>query len=458
MQSPTNVPPISDELHDLPELRRKSVEPKGVLQKNLKVFLYLGAAALVIIAAIFSSGGKKTPNGQSASGKGAPPQPTVQDNTDNNVQDLKNQLAAERLKEQQQAAVAAASTGDTSLATATSAQQAAAAAYGPTGQPVPCVPGQPCSQATYGQQNAAQPQLSPAQQQAQQLAAKERELAFNARFASNLVYVHGIDTAAQSRGQEGGAPGGYQLPLDRNPASSASATASNLIAQRAAGEQPSPPPDPLAGKHNTEVNIDSAVGQPYVIYEGLTMDTVLMNRLDGDAVGPVKVLVSNPVYSHDRQHVLIPEGTIVLGEAKKIGTPGFGQQRRLAVVFHRMIMPDGYSVDLDQFQGLDQIGEEGLKDKVNNHYLEIFGTSIALGVIAGAAQITQGGGVYGGSGSQAFTNGTASSVSQSATTILDHFIQIPPTITIREGHRVKVYFTQDMLLPAYENHTIPQTY
>jgi type IV secretion system protein VirB10 len=156
--------------------------------------------------------------------------------------------------------------------------------------------------------------------------------------------------------------------------------------------------------------------------------------------------------------VLIPDGTIVLGEARKIGSAGFGQQRRLAVVFHRMIMPDGYSVDLDQFQGLDQIGEEGLKDKVNNHYLEVFGTSIALGVIAGAAQITQGGGVYVGSGPQVFTNGAASSASQSATTILDHFLQIPPTITIREGHRVKVYFTQDMLLPAYENHTIPQTF
>jgi len=64
----------------------------------------------------------------------------------------------------------------------------------------------------------------------------------------------------------------------------------------------------------------------------------------------------------------------------------------MAIVFHRFIMPDGYSVDLDQFQGLDQIGEQGLKDKVNNHYLQIFGTSIALGVVAGASQITQGGG------------------------------------------------------------------
>jgi type IV secretion system protein TrbI len=123
-----------------------------------------------------------------------------------------------------------------------------------------------------------------------------------------------------------------------------------------------------------------------------------------------------------------------------------------------MIMPDGYSVDLDQFQGLNQTGEEGLKDKVNNHYLQIFGTSIALGVIAGASQIEEGGGMITTSGSQAFVTGASANISESAMTVLDRFIQIPPTITIREGHRVKVYFMQDMLLPAYENHTIPQTF
>jgi type IV secretion system protein VirB10 len=81
-----------------------------------------------------------------------------------------------------------------------------------------------------------------------------------------------------------------------------------------------------------------------------------------------------------------------------------------------------------------------------------------LGVISGAGQIAAGGGTITTSGSQAFTSGAASSVSQSATSVLDRFIQIPPTITIREGHRIKVYFTQDMLLPAYENHTVPQTF
>jgi type IV secretion system protein TrbI len=439
-----------------PELVRDPHEPKGVLRKNLKPLIYLGAALLVILAAVFSGTSKKTPS-QQAAARHEPPQPTVQDNTDNNVQDLKNQLAAERQRQAQQAEFAPPS--DPTLSAATAAQQAAAARYSSTGQTVPCVPGQPCAQPNmYGQQTG-QPLISPQEQEAQQLAAKERELAYNSRFASNLVYTHQPEAAVSQHAPAGAeiatVAGSSQGP--NSYAASANQTGSSLVAARPAGDPP-----PAVGqapiKQGPEVNIDSAVGQPYVIYEGLTMDTVLMNRLDGDSVGPVKVLVSNPVYSHDGQHVLVPEGTIVLGEAKKIGSNGFGQQRRIAVTFHRMIMPDGYSVDLDQFHGLDQIGEEALKDKVNNHYLEIFGTSIALGVIAGAGQITQGGGAITTSGSQAFTTGAASGVSQSATTVLDRFIQIPPTITIREGHRVKVYFTQDMLLPAYENHTIPNSF
>ena len=421
-----------------PQLSQNAPEPKGVIRKNIKMFVYLGAILLLIVASLFSSK-KKTPNGTQA--KGTPPQPFLQDNTANNITDLQNQLAAEKQKQQQDAQLAAAM-----ASTQTPAQQQAAAMYGPNGQPNPATP--------QGQPQNGQPQLSPEQQQQQQLANKERELSFDSRFASNLAYSHSNE-AGQVSAQVKNDP--QMMPVSAaNPYAAAltGGEGSSFVPSRAAGQQPAPATPPKA----PEVNLDSAVGQPYVIFEGSVLDAVLMNRLDGDAPGPVKVLISDPFYSHDHQHVLIPDGTVVLGEARKIGAAGFGQQRRIAVVFHRLIMPDGYSVDLDQFHGLDQIGEEGLKDKVNNHYLQIFGTSIALGVIAGAGEIESGGGTITTSGSQAFTNGAASSVSQSSTTILDRFIQIPPTITIREGHRVKIYFTQDMLLPAYSNHTIPQSF
>jgi type IV secretory pathway VirB10-like protein len=396
------------------ELNRNQQQPQGVLQRNLKVLVYLGVAVLVIVAAIFSSSGKRAGG---LPGK-TPPQPLILDNTADNVQDLKNQLLAEQRKQAQFA-----NRPDPD--------------YAPGGRYFGCVPGQPCTPQMM-QQNPQVQQLTPEEQQEQQLAARERQLAFDSRFASNIAYAYTRHEAGEqdSAAQQGQGPGLTNFIPPRQPG--AAARQEKVSA--------------------TEINIDAAIGQPYVLYEGTTIDTILMNRLDGDAAGPVKVLVSNPVYSHDHQHVLIPEGTVVLGEARKIGPNGFGQQRRMAVVFHRLIMPDGYSVDLDQFRGLDQIGEQGLKDKVNNHYLQIFGTSIALGVIAGAAEVEMGGGALTGRGSQLFTTGASASVSSSATTVLDRFIQIPPTITIREGHRVKVYFTQDMLLPAYSNHTIPQTF
>jgi len=238
-------------------------------------FIFLGASLLVILAAIFSSTGKKPAN-QAA--KNVPPQPAVLDNTDNNVADLKSQLEAERQKEQQNA-LAATAAGDPALANATAAQRAAAAGYTPTGLPVGCVPGQPCTpQNGYPQQpGSGAGQLSAAQQAAQQLAVKERERADNARFSSNIAYTRPAEPPLQQQGQN--------APTDKPTNPYLAAGESSIVASRAAGEQP-PQPKPRA----PEVNIDSASGQPYVIYEGMTLDTVLMNRLDGDAVGPVKVL------------------------------------------------------------------------------------------------------------------------------------------------------------------------
>jgi type IV secretion system protein VirB10 len=138
----------------------------------------------------------------------------------------------------------------------------------------------------------------------------------------------------------------------------------------------------------------------------------------------------------------------VLGEVRRVDT--FGQQR-LAVVFHRLIMPDGYSVLLDQFQGLNQIGETGLRDKVNHHYIQLFGVSLAIGALAGLAQSNTHYGVDV-SGAEVYQQNVASSLSQSALRILDRYLNVLPTFTVREGHRVKIYLTQDLLLPAYDKH------
>ena len=39
----------------------------------------------------------------------------------------------------------------------------------------------------------------------------------------------------------------------------------------------------------------------------------MTNRLDGSSASPVNAMVTNPVYSHDGNHVLIPARVVVLG-------------------------------------------------------------------------------------------------------------------------------------------------
>jgi type IV secretion system protein VirB10 len=147
---------------------------------------------------------------------------------------------------------------------------------------------------------------------------------------------------------------------------------------------------------------------------------------------------------------LIPAGTKVLGEAKHV--EAFGQTR-LAVAFHRLIMPDGYSVSLEQFKGMNQIGDTGLRDQVNNHYAKIFGASLAVGAIGGIAEAGSGG-LLTQSGTQIIPQGVGQSLGQTSQRILDKFLNILPTVTIREGHRVKVYLSGDLTVPDYTNHKI----
>jgi len=406
-------------------LTMKADTPQGVLHKDIKLYIFLGIAVLFLAATAISSL-RHTPEKPKAPAA----VPPLQEIDTGRIDDF-----GRALKPQARPAENVPAAGSVpAMAPYLNASPSPGLPYtNPTGAGQP-----PYTNANGGDQNADE-------QQRKTLLQEERELAFKSRFASNLAYSQGRATA----------PTGATLPQQQAPYPSGElrspfATSSPAPLSTATNQTAKPVPERAA-----EVNVNSAVGQPYALYEGTILDTVLMNRLDGDEAGPVKVLVTNPVYSHDRQHVLVPEGTVILGESRKIGAAGFGQQRRVAVIFHRLIMPDGYSVDLDQFQGLNQIGEAGIKDKVNNHYLQVFGTSIALGIIGGAAEISSNHAGVSATGQDALKMGIASNVSQSGTDILDKFLNIPPTITIREGHRIKVYLSQDLLLPAVENHTIP---
>ena len=268
-----------------------------------------------------------------------------------------------------------------------------------------------------------------------------RRREYTSLFASNVALTYREDGRGTRRAATPDAPQSPDAPalpslpqfLQGFPAGTASPGAAPAAAE------PAPPtraPNPATPPAMAEA------AQRYVLFEGTVLETALINRLAGEYAGPVLTMVTTPVYSHDRQEVLIPAGTKCIGEAKRVESLG---QTRLAVVFHRLIMPDGYSVDLDQFQGLNQIGDTGLKDKVNHHYLQIFGASMAIGAL-GAVSNRVLSFPYGASAGSTFA--------ESAARVLDKFLNILPTITIREGHRVKIFLAQDLDLPAYKHHAM----
>ena len=176
------------------------------------------------------------------------------------------------------------------------------------------------------------------------------------------------------------------------------------------------------------------------IYEGSFLEAALVSQLSGDFPGPVLAVVSVPFYSADRQRILIPRGTRVIGTAQAVANQ---DQSRLAVSFHRLILPDGRWISLD-FHGLNQVGEGALKDQVNRHYFSMFAAVGAVGVLSGLT--AQQGNPYEG-GVAGFRANAGQGLGQAATRILDRFLNRLPTITIRAGHRLRVWFTSDVLVP-----------
>jgi type IV secretory pathway VirB10-like protein len=220
----------------------------------------------------------------------------------------------------------------------------------------------------------------------------KRKREYQSLFASNVVLsyraeAHPAFPTSLPAGPSSPETTYPSLALPGQEPASSEASSGKVGGAAAAPLVPAKQPDDERNKGKirapTDPELQRAEGKLYRIFEGTVLETVLTNRLNGDFSGPVNCMVTTNVYSHDGQRLLIPQGTRVLGEVRRVET--FGEQR-LAVFFHRFIMPDGYSVSLDKFQGLNQVGETGLQDLVNHHYAQIFGASIAIGALAGLAQ------------------------------------------------------------------------
>ena len=421
-------------------IENKAPKPAGLLPKNTQQLVIL-AVAVVMVLIMWLTGGNKRPAASSAA---VPPAARVQPPNPATVEDFKQTI-------QQEQAATRQPISPSNLARLQSLGLADEVPPGGTVSPTDATAPQPG--AVLGGPATQPPPPDPVKEDK-----KKRE--YLSLFAPNVAFTH---RGGVEREQLTGSENKSLVPANN----SERATVPDVDAQvRQATAPLAPIPElpttqrqekPAAAEtphRNPDASepgaFNSYTAKRYVVFEGTVLETLLVNRLNGTFAGPVDCLVTNDIYSHDRQHVLIPAGTKVLGEAKKVEALG---QQRLAVFFHRLIMPDGYSVNLDQFKGLDQIGETTLRDKVNNHYLQIFGVSLAIGILGGIAEAGTGN-LYTNSPFDQARAGFGANLANSSMQILDRFLNILPTVTIREGHRVKIFFSGDLLLPDYTSHTI----
>ena len=184
---------------------------------------------------------------------------------------------------------------------------------------------------------------------------------------------------------------------------------------------------------------------PYVLQAGAVIPAALITGIRSDLPGQITAQVTENVYdSPTGRSLLIPQGTRVIGQYDN--GVGFGQ-RRVLLVWSRLVFPNGRSIVLERQPGTDAQGYAGLEDGVDYHWADLFKAAALTTILSVGAEA-------GSSGQESDTvralrGGASDSLSQVGQQIVQRQLNIAPTLTIRPGFDVRVVVTRDLVLEPY---------
>jgi len=185
---------------------------------------------------------------------------------------------------------------------------------------------------------------------------------------------------------------------------------------------------------------------PYEVQAGSVIPAALVTGLNSDAPGRVIAQVTAPVFdSVTGEHLLIPQGARLLGVYDNGVHYGDG---RVVLVWDRLILPNGWSIDLSQMNGADPTGASGIADRTDNHLWRLggaVGLSAIISVIADNAQNDR----QSQSLTQSLGDAAAQQAAQTGGRIVDRELAVHPTLTVRPGANVRVLVTRDIELRPY---------
>lgn len=188
---------------------------------------------------------------------------------------------------------------------------------------------------------------------------------------------------------------------------------------------------------------------PYQVLAGTVISAALITGIDSDLPGQVVASVTEPVYdTATGRHLLIPQGSRLIGQYDS--QIAFGQ-RRVPLVWNRLIFPDTSSIALDRLLGVDPSGYAGLQDGVDWHWQQLLASaalSTLIGVGAELAAPDRGNGQ-----SQvvvAARQSVEDTVNQVGQELTRRNLNVQPTLTIRPGFPVRVIVNNDLVLRPYQ--------
>lgn len=187
-----------------------------------------------------------------------------------------------------------------------------------------------------------------------------------------------------------------------------------------------------------------APASPYVLQTGAVIPAALITGIRSDLPGQITAQVTEHVYDSPTGRILlVPQGTRLIGEYSN--DVGFGQ-RRLLLVWKRLILPNGRSIVLERQPGADAQGYAGLQDGVDYHWWDLAkaaGLSTLLSVGAELAVDDQDRLL------RAIRNGAQDTINDAGQQIIRRQLNVAPTLTIRPGFPVRVIVTRDLVLEPY---------
>lgn len=186
-----------------------------------------------------------------------------------------------------------------------------------------------------------------------------------------------------------------------------------------------------------------------ILRTGAVIPATLISGINSDLPGQIIGQVSQDVYDTPTgKYVLIPQGSRLVGEyASNIQ---YGQSRVFAV-WQRVIFPDGKALDLGAMPASSGAGYAGLRDRVNNHYLRIFGSAIMMSFILAGVEMTQESKTKdsGNENTTRMSDALSESLGQSLggvmAEMLNRNMSIAPTLEIRPGFRLNVMLVKDLV-------------